>query len=329
MTPVEIISIPGPVFRISHVIFNSCNYTCDYCFPGCNSGTMPYFKNYKLMVKNINHIFNQYRKHTNKTLFDINITGGEPTLWPDLQEYCKEIKKEHNVMISLQSNGSRTLRWWEENAHLFSKILLSYHHKEADIDHFISVADMCYEKNSFVVVTVCMDPGNWGKCINIVEYLKSNSKHKWYIRLQKLEGNFHYTADQILYLKKPVKRFPNLIYAFRHRHKFYNKESKVKFNNGKIVKMNQHDISLNHWNQFENWECNIGVDSLAIGPDGVIGGSCGQKLYNESDYYNLYDEDFEIKFNPVIQPSICRIPRCLCVPEINLSKKTIPIVLKD
>lgn len=322
MKPVAIISNPKEVFRISHTIFNTCNYTCNYCFPDCNTGTMPYFKDYKLMVKNLKHIFNQY---TDKSVFDINITGGEPTLWPDLQDYCKEIKAEHNVMLSLQSNGSRTLRWWEENSHLFSKVLLSYHHKEADLEHFVAVADTCY-RNTFVVVTVCMDPDNWDKCIDAIEYLKRNSKHKWYIRLQKLEGNFKYTPTQIEFLKQPVVRLPNLFHAFRHRHKFYNKESKVQFENGKILKINQHDISLNDWNVFTGWECNLGVDSMYIGPDGFIGGSCGQRLFDGTQNYSLYDPEFEKHFNPQITPTICSISKCICVPEINLTKKIIPLV---
>lgn len=323
MKPVAVISNPKNVFRISHVISNSCNYTCDYCFPGCNTGTHPYFKDYKLMVKNLRHIFNHYQTHTNKNKFDINITGGEPTLWPYLQDYCYELQEQHDVMISLQSNGSRTLRWWEQHANIFSKVLLSYHHKEGNLEHFTNVADTCYEQGTFVVVTVCMDPAAWQKCLDAVEYFKNNSKHKWYIRIQKLEGNVFYSSEQNEYLLKAVKRLPDLLYAFKHRRKFYNKESKIEFDTGLIKKADQHEISTNGWNHFKGWECNLGVDSFQIGYDGRISGSCGQTLFKD---INLYDPDLCDKFNPAIQPVVCQIDTCLCVPEINLSKKIIPLV---
>lgn len=323
MKPIEIISNPKNVFRISHVISNVCNYKCYYCFPNCNTGTHKYFNDYKLVVKNLRHIFDYYQKNTDKNKFDINITGGEPTVWPDLHNYCKEIQQHHDVMTSIQSNGSRTLRWWKENAKIFSKVLLSYHHKEADLKHFTEVANICYEEGTFVVVTVCMDPLNWDQCLAAIDYFKSNSRNRWYIRLQHLEGNnIVYTDEQKKFLLKTVQRIPNLIYAFSHRKKFYDKESRIKFDNGSIKKAEQHEITINEWNHFLGWECNLGVDSFQINYDGSISGGCGQSLFN---YSNIYDENFTKVFSPEIKPVVCNIDTCGCVPEINLSKRMIPI----
>lgn len=324
MKPIEIISNPKNVFRISHVISNVCNYKCYYCFPNCNTGTHKYFSDYRLMVKNLRHIFDYYKKNTNKNKFDINITGGEPTVWPDLQDYCKLIQEENDVMTSLQSNGSRTLRWWKDNAKIFSKVLLSYHYKESNIKHFTEVADICYEQGTFVVVTVCMDPLNWNECVAAIDYFKKHSKYKWYIRLQFLEGKeIIYTDEQKTFLHQTVQRYPNFWYALKNIKKFYNKESSIKFDNGTTRKLSQHEISINNWNHFKGWECNLGVDSFQINFDGTISGGCGQSLF---DNLSIYDQNFTYKFYPNINPVICSIDSCTCVPEINLSKKVIPIL---
>jgi len=324
MKPVEIISTPEDVLRISFMVSNTCNYTCSYCFPGSNAGTKPYVKNWHRTANNFKSLFDYYLSNTNKKKFSLEITGGEPTLWPDLQLFCKEIQTHYNVMISLQSNGSRTLRWWNENSQLFSKVLLSYHIQESNITSFIEVADTCYANDTFVVATVCMDPNSWDQCLNAIDSMK-NSKYRWYIRLQKLE-NIEYTPDQMSFLMKPIIRLPNLWYAWKHRSKFYNKESKGKFLNGSVKTLSQHEISLNKWNHFYNWECNLGVDSLFITPDGVITGTCNQILFNEKKNYNIFDPDFSNNFNPTIKPLTCKSIGCYCVPEINLSKRSIPIL---
>jgi organic radical activating enzyme len=278
------------------------------------------------MVKNLRHIFDYYQNHTDKNKFDINITGGEPTVWPDLHNYCKELQEQHNVMTSIQSNGSRTVRWWKDNAKIFSKVLLSYHVGEGNLEHFTEVADICYEEGTFVVVTVCMDPKNWNKCIQAIDHFKSKSRNKWYIRLQHLEGNnIVYNEEQRNFLLRPVIRLPNFLYAIKHFKKFYNKESKIKFDTGKIIKASQHEISINGWNHFKGWECNLGIDSFQINYDGSISGGCGQKLFEN---YNIYDVQFEKKFNPLIKSVTCEIDICGCVPEINLNKKIIPINLQ-
>lgn len=317
--PIEVISTPGDVFRISYMVSNLCNYDCSYCFPGSNEGTHRYNKDWQLVANNMKHLFSHYKQNSNKKIFDINITGGEPTLWPDLHKFCLDIKQDNDVMISLQSNGSRTLRWWQENGSVFSKVLLTAHHKDADIGHLITVADTLYALGVFVVVTVCMDPDHWEECVKIVEELKK-SRRRWYIRLQKLEGNFEYTDEQKKYFKNPVKRLPGIIYAWKNRHKFYNKESKVRFNNNKIKTMSSHEISLNHWNHFNGWSCNLGVDSIFIDLGGNITGSCQQKIYGEDFYYNINDQDFVEKFSPTIAPTKCRQLGCYCVPEINMTK---------
>lgn len=317
--PIAVISSPDEVFRISYMMSNLCNYKCSYCFPGSNEGTHLYNKDWSLVAKNINFLFDYYKQHTHKRKFDINITGGEPTLWPDLDKFCKTFKDRNDTFITLQSNGSRTLRWWNENGYVFDKVLLSAHHKEIDIDHFINVADTLYDQGVYVVVTVCMDPNGWDESVALIKKLES-SKNRWYIRLQKLEGNFTYTPDQVKFLKSPVVRLPNLIYAWKHRKKFYNKESKVKFDNGKIKQMSSHEISLNNWNHFKGWDCNLGVDSLFINLNGELTGTCSQKIYDKDFYYNINDTDFTEKFNPAITPTRCDNYGCYCVPEINMTK---------
>lgn len=162
---------------------NICNFSCWYCFPGSNEGNHNSPNDLDLIIKNFNHLLNQYKNKLNKTNVDLKIAGGEPTLWKDLSLFLTEIKKENNIYITLISNGSRTLRWWKENGHLIDNLHLSYHVKEANLNHTIDVADFMYDIGKKITVKVLMDPTCWDQCIMAIEYLKKNSKNNFMIQV--------------------------------------------------------------------------------------------------------------------------------------------------
>ncbi|MFX1325259.1 MAG: anaerobic ribonucleoside-triphosphate reductase activating protein [Promethearchaeota archaeon] len=84
--------------RSSMVIFTvGCNFKCDFCH-----------NKYLLRLEvgreyNVNELMD--RISTNLLVSGISISGGEPTLQPDLLEVCKEIQKV-NKYLSIDTNGS-------------------------------------------------------------------------------------------------------------------------------------------------------------------------------------------------------------------------------
>jgi organic radical activating enzyme len=309
------------------MISNVCNYKCGYCFDGSNEGTHRFKEDWNTVVDNLTYLFDYYRKNSIKKKFEISLLGGEPTLWKNLPEFCAKLKAEHNVSIMIVSNGFRTKDWWERNACNFDQVILSLHVQEADIDHFIQVADCLYENNVVVTGLVMMDPTRWDECINAIEKLKA-SNNKWAINLQSLESTSKntvvYTPEQINFIKEnSLIRRGHWFYLLKNIFKsyYYQKEPVATFASGETRKLSSNEIMLNEWNQFENWKCNIGIDCIFVGLDGNISGTCGQILYGETQNYNLYDAEFKSKFSPNIQPAICQQKSCLCVSEANLTKE--------
>jgi hypothetical protein len=82
------------------------------------------------------------------------------------------------------------LRWWEKFGTVFDKILLSCHHKEVDIDHFIKVSDTLHEMGRSPNVMVLMDPNAWDKCLELIETCKT-SKHPWFISAMEVMNKEH------------------------------------------------------------------------------------------------------------------------------------------
>lgn len=325
--PIELITNYKDVLRVCYMVSNVCNYKCVYCFDGSNEGTVKFRKDWQLIANNFNHLFDHYKATTNKKRFDVQLVGGEPSMWSNLPEFCSAIKSRHNVSIMVVSNGSRTLRWWKESAHLYDHVQLSCHHADVDLEHFINVADTLYELNVVVTVLVMMDPKAWDKCVDIVDKLKQ-SKRRWAINLQKLESNstypIVYTEEQSKWIEENTRvRYGNPFYLIRNMFKafIYQKEPKAVFPDGKKKNLTNHVMTLNNWNHFNGWECNLGVDSIFIPLDGSVTGTCLQKLYGKDFYYNIYDENFVENFKPEIKPVTCRQLGCYCVAEINLTKK--------
>ena len=308
---------PSTHLRIEYMVGNTCNYQCRYCSDYANGGQYRWHPDTDFLLDNFRHLFDFYIKHGKKS-FEISYVGGEPTLWPDIEKFTKTIKGEYNCRVVLTTNGSRTLRWWDENATLFDKIQFSLHVGQADIEHYINVCDLCFEKGVNLNSLVMMDPPIWDQCVDAIERCKK-SKHPWFLNAMEVYSSYQYSQEQKEYISNVVKRRPSILWILAHE-KIANNKPTVTFENGVNKKVNRNWISLNGLNHFWGWTCNLGVDGINIQRDGKISGVCNMPLYGEQSFYNIYDTRFKEKFNPTLTPVICAVDNCYCQPEQLLNK---------
>lgn len=341
MKPIKIISTQkSNILEVRWNPNNVCNYKCEYCFPGSNDGDYKSPKDLDLIVKNFNHLITKYKTELGKDKIHLMLAGGEPTLWRDLALFIQEIKKEHDIYFTLNSNGSRTLRWWQEYGHLIDNAHLSYHISQADPDHLIAVADTLFEFNKKVTVKVLMDKKRWDDGLAVIEYMKKHSKHKWFIMTAEVieqevtqlgsikivdANNVPLSKEQKRFLKNPLQRMPSLLWMWRNRKLIFGGqirlfESTAYFEDGSKLKARTNTYINRNWLEFQGWSCNIGLDSVYIHWDGEIKGSCGQTIYGLNYSYNILDRDFVTKFNPFFRPSTCTKRFCYCSPETHISK---------
>lgn len=312
---------------INYAIHNVCNYKCWYCFPGSNTGEHRW-PALDVVANNFIQLLKYYKTQRNKSQFELNLLGGEPTLWPELGDFIKILKLEFgkDIQIRITTNASRTIRWWSEHSQYFDKVLISCHPNEADENHIIAVADLLYITPVYVDVIVLMDPTVWDKAINIVQNLKK-SKNTWSIQTsQVIHNSVKYNTEQIAYLESYVKRRPNLFWYWKTS-KNFNYKNKLYFDNGKVISIKKNYLLFNNLNHFKGWECNIGIDNILINFDGRLSANCGENLYKLPISYNLYDKNFVNMFHPKLVPTICTKEGCYCEHEINTTKQVIPIKL--
>lgn len=313
---------------IRWAVSNVCNYKCEYCFPGSNEGTYRFPSNVNQLIQNFNNIFNYYKTQLGKKRFHLRLLGGEPTLWPELDTFIKRIKSQHDVYVSVITNGSRTLRWWQENGDLIDNVSISYHKRFADLGHVINVADTVYMFDKKITVHVLMDPANWQSCVEDIEKMKQLSRHPWIIQTKKIIPTARYIPvynnDQNNFMKIGIKRLPSVLWFVKQFKLILDKTIRlyesVYIKNNKTHKARSETYVVNDDIHFKGYECNMGIESIYIDWDGEIKSSCGQKLFDGR--YNIFNN---LNFNPVVAPIICEQESCFCPTETHVSKKYIKI----
>ena len=315
---------------INYVVSTVCNYKCYYCFPGANDGKYKFPKDITLLKTNLGHVLKKYRDKLGKTNIRINLAGGEPSLWPLLGEFAEYFYKEFDCRLTLATNGSRTLRFWQEYAKYFEDICISVHNEAADIEHVKAVMDWIYENTDCLINgLVLMDHQNWDKCIDIVNDLQSHPV-PWLLKVRPLiidDTLVEYTEEQNTFIKDKMKKIPpkEWIQKMKDLGRINNEESggmQLVMEDGSIIKSDTHHIMENEWYRFAGWKCNLGVDRFQINPAGDIDGSCGARnLFNLAEPLSIYAEDFIEKFNNVeLTELTCRQLACTCPTEVKIPK---------
>lgn len=312
---------PNDYVRIEFMVSNVCNYSCWYCNPADHIGDHRWTNNLDLLLKNFEHLLDFYKINGKKKI-ELNLLGGEPTLWPNLIKFVTKLKQGRDLKVTMTSNGSRTRQWWDKNSAVFNKILFSYHPSFTNNKHFIDIVDLVYSKGIPCNALIMMDPKYWNESMAMVEECNASSKYSWFITLCEVHSALPYTKKQKEIISQHCVRKPNLFRLLKDE--FYTiiktKKPKVVFKSGEEKKITPNWISLNKLNNFQGWMCNIGIENINIKMDGSITGTCLEVPFGEDNFYNIYDTNFTKNFAPRLKPTMCTKKGCYCQPEILMNK---------
>lgn len=318
--------------HIGYTVGTTCNYKCHYCFPGCNDGAYRFPTNLNLVKENLGYMIELYKNNFNKTHVRIHITGGEPTLWPELGEFAQYFHDVHGCKISLSTNGTRTLRFWQEYARFFDDIGISIHNEKCDPNHIIEIMDWIYNNTDVLVNgTVLMDPINWDRCINILNVLQ-NHPTPWLLKVRPVlfNGQLKFFKDaQIDFLREKIKKMPPVEWIQKQKdlETIQPNEPDVwaTLENGEIIKYNTFKFFENDWQHFKGWQCNLGIDRFTIERNGDLQGSCGAKnLFGLTESISIYDPKFKEKFNQdIVTTTICPQEFCICATDVRMTKERV------
>jgi organic radical activating enzyme len=306
---------PTPFKRVAWKLSNVCNYNCDYCYSTEKDGSSPFID----IQTNKNVVDKLCEMYAGERIL-FNFTGGEPTLYTHLHELFSYIKqKNENHHISMFTNGSRTVRWWNDflEVPVIDNIYFTFHQSHVrDIDKFVEVVNTIHDKEiDGLIFFTCtdIDFDNTIQKFNYIEEKVGIACH-----LKKIHGpilnNYDTNQSEILSIARikngklaDTKKKKSVINNFKHYGKLF-------YNDGSIEELNDpQEILVRGQNKFLGWKCNIGIERLVILVDKVERGRCGVG----GTVSSIYDD-----FKPIIEPVTCPRRICTCGGEFFETKSS-------
>lgn len=284
---------------------NTCNYACSYCPDDLHSGSLGWIEKDHVM-RFLDEVDAQF---AGKSVI-IQYTGGEPTVYPGFEEiiqYGKELGFYHSII----SNGSRKPRWWEKFSQYFDKVHLTFHQEFAEIDHFFNVVDII-RKHCIVHVNFTMIPEIFDDIYAAADSLADLDNVS--LTLKALRIGFG--SELYPYEDEQLKRMR----AFRSRGKkaptnYLRGMMKKVYDDGTEEIKAPSDFIVDRDNQWEGWNCWVGIQQICVKPNGdIYRGICrvGGKLGNIREEYEFPEK-----------PIVCNKKFCSCVTDIMTRKEKV------
>ena len=302
--------VDNPLFNISWILGRFCNYKCSYCWPYARSDKVDHqpLEVYKSTVDEIKRQarvngFNQ---------FHWSFSGGEPTAYKHLLELIKhldEIDSKYQS-IHMTTNLSPSLTWWR-NWHNVTCLLqrrsitASYHTEHAKELEFGDKCLQLIEDLVHVTINQVMVPDLFFETLERCERFRKRGIN---VTL-KPQSNDTATAIVDGYTPEMIEIMQN--------------EFEQKINGEEINQIVLYDNENNKhyidqaerfnalgFNQFTDWTCNAGYQSV------IIVGNEVKRGYSCRDLSIGTLEKFDLRR----KPPICVTPRCVSSADSKIPK---------
>jgi len=296
-------------FVVNWCLGNTCNYSCSYCPSDLHDGSKRWpdpqiIKNFIVKVKN---------HYLHKNIY-FEFTGGEVTMYKHFTDICR-FCTDMDVRVGLISNGSRTIRYWEENKQYFDHVCLSYHPEFADDQHFIEVIKTL-NNDVRTHVNIMMCPQNFEKCYEVADAVKDLGNLS--IALQPLIHDFGDTLyDYNDFQRKIFEKQHELLtrhIKFTKPFDYYRGAMRMIDSEGNSKVSSAHRFISEKINNWSGWNCYAGIEQLIVDMDGTIhrgwckvGGKIG----------HIEDNDLILPLYPII----CNKNMCHCNFDIMCTKE--------
>jgi MoaA/NifB/PqqE/SkfB family radical SAM enzyme len=287
-----------PRFYVYWSLGNTCTYHCSYCPSRFHDGSVKYQP--LEMIQRAMIKLSQLPTDTH-----IKFTGGEATFHPDFERIVTEAPA--NVKVSVISNASRPLPFWERIVSKLFTVTLTYHAEFAELERFLNTARLIYIDNKKSgQINLTMIPEKWDECVTVYNSFIEN---KLPVSVKPLLENFGagsermlstYTEEHIAWIQDKTKKTSYKPIGI------YNKDGI------KQASTSPSELLALKQTNFNGWTCYNPTKFLDIDWNGnVFDSACAQRR----KVGNVYT-DFTIHTEPVL----CVTKFCWCHSDIETMK---------
>ena len=277
-----------------------CNYDCTYC-PAEIHDNFSKHTDIKILKNAVDDLVASMPDL--RTKVRISFTGGEPCVHPKFLELLDYARPKVS-WLNVTTNGTRTAKYYThllDNLvdHLVFSLHFEYDYQKV-LKSILRAAQGSQNKN--ILVHVMMLPGRLNDVRDVCRHLSEEQIKfalrpiRWTKTHDIFEDMNRYSPEELEFLKLENHNPPH----------------NVLVDNGPKT-CNVNDMLIEKTNQFKNWKCNAGLESLMINWDGDVhratcrvGGSLG----------NIYKGTFKKPTEPID----CTRDWCTCAADINITK---------
>jgi len=294
-----------PLFNVSWILGRFCNYKCSYCWPYARSDKM-YYQTLDVYKSTIDEIKRQARLN-GFTEFHWSFSGGEPTAYKQLPDLVKHLDETESTYqsIHMTTNLSPGSKWWNtwcRNTELLQRrsITASFHAEFAREQEF---GDKCLQliyERVHVTVNQVMVPEQFFETLERCERLRKRGINVT-LKPQSndtataiVEG---YSPDMIDIMQNDFEQVGEHQIRLTDGSQDYYVDQAERFN-------------ALEFNQFTNWTCNSGYQSV------IIKGNEVKRAYSCFDQPLGTIENFEL----FKEPQLCTTPRCVSSADSKIPK---------
>lgn len=301
-------------FVVDWTLNSLCTYHCSYCPTNLHRGNNFIYsreQDPEIILGFLNKLYSQVQ-HRSVHVF---INGGEPTISPSLEtilDFCYE----KNWCAYINTNGSRSMDWWQQYAKKAFKVTISYHPETVvDEEIFEKVAYISTQTN--VGVFTLMYPPLWDKSLNAYYRFKdmprvtiAPSRVFRREKENKVDVSYSYNEEQLKWLDENSQTifkendFPPTE-SNRYGTTYYDDEASVSV-------LDEVECVNKRQNSFVGWQCNMGVDHISITSYGdILQSACpqAQRIADISSFETLNSS-----------PTTCRTKWCMCTADVLIPK---------
>lgn len=313
--PIRVEAVTPLQYRFVEImITDSCNYNCIFCGDENKLGRRGRFE-YNEAIKMLDKI----AEICDGKPYWISFTGGEPTLHPEFIEIA-QYAKQKGAMVRLISNGSRTLRWWEKlrDTKTIDLLFITYHSQQnADYKHIANVVNLFQDEPTALLILATYTQNYVKQVLEGCDYLIDNTGAALCINAMDLNQQYMYEIvepEDFEKIKKytwircnnhETKRKPDLPYELLGIPKL-----KTTYDDGSTTVLDGTYMMKTGLNQFLDWNCDIGMETMKIEPDIIYRGGCRV----ESKPYSLENITFWK------DPIVCTKKDCYCATDMMVLK---------
>ena len=297
-------------FVVNWCLGNTCNFSCSYCPSNLHDGSIRWpepgvIKNFIDKVK---------EKHPYKKLY-FEFTGGEVTMYKHFSDICQYCY-DNDIKVGLITNGSRTLRYWEEHKKFFDHVCISFHPEFSDEKHFIDIIK-CIHNDIRTHVNIMMSPEKFDYCYSVANKVKNLGNVS--MALQPLIHNFGSVVfDYNDFQKKIFDKQHELItrhIKFTKSFDYYRGAMRLIYEDGTSEVSSAHRFISSNTNDWSGWKCYAGVEQIIVD----LGGNIFRGWCREGGSIGNVNEDFDLPDMPVV----CTKTMCHCNFDIMSNKELV------